>query len=91
MQAAREAARRSQCANNLKQIALALHNYHDSSKVFPASAYGAGTAISHLHTWMESLLPFLTDASVRFVSETINYTTWCYLGNRLDNQALGDF
>ncbi len=42
VQAAREAARRSQCTNNLKQLALAVHNYNDSHKVFPARMAGTG-------------------------------------------------
>ena len=39
VQAAREAARRSQCTNNLKQMALATHNYHDVAKTFPRYAW----------------------------------------------------
>src|SRR3954452_22890730 len=47
-QAAREAARRSQCINNLKQIGVALHNYHQSHDVFPPG-------------YVSSILPTITD------------------------------
>lgn len=55
---AREAARRMSCMNNLKQISLALHNYHDTYRSLPP-AYVADENGKRLHSWRVLLLPFL--------------------------------
>ena len=54
VQAAREAARRLQCSNNLHQHGIALHNYHDAHRRFPA-----GIVDPSFLLWSGSLLPFL--------------------------------
>ncbi len=58
-----EAARRNSCLNNLKQIALALHNYHDKHGHFPP-AYTVDEEGNRLHSWRTLILPFLEEASL---------------------------
>jgi len=64
VQAAREAARNLQCKNNVKQIALALHNYHAALGTFPPGAVYNGTAYHQGHSWVSMLLPYLEQQAV---------------------------
>ena len=59
IQQAREAARRSQCLNNLKQIGVAALNYHDSRKGFPI-----GRVMCHHGTWASELWPYLEESGL---------------------------
>lgn len=67
VQQARESARRTQCKNNMKQIGLAFHNYHDSLLCFPVNfavrGGGGGQAIADTgHSWMTMILPYIDQA-----------------------------
>jgi prepilin-type N-terminal cleavage/methylation domain-containing protein len=67
VQAARAAARRSQCANNIKQLGLALNNFHDANKKFPAGAYvQSGLKLAKDQygwiNWFGKLLPFIEES-----------------------------
>lgn len=82
VQAAREAARRSQCTNNMKQWALAVHNFHDSNKKFPPSTHNldlreAVTTTSGTNGWnrmgyITPLLPFAEQEPL--YQQVIEYT-----------------
>ena len=69
---AREQARRSECKNKLKQIGLALYNYHDVNKSFPAGWIAAGPTSEEsnersAYSWAIACLPYL-DASPLYSS-----------------------
>lgn len=74
VQAAREAARKTACKNNLKQIGIALHNYHDTHRSLPTGCIewrGFGAPATHRQfAWSAFLLPFLEQQNL---ASTINF------------------
>jgi prepilin-type N-terminal cleavage/methylation domain-containing protein/prepilin-type processing-associated H-X9-DG protein len=69
VQSAREAARRAQCANNLKQLGLAIHNYLEVSNVFPLGSYQKPQLITpcgttHEQSFLVGLAPFFEETQV---------------------------
>lgn len=64
VQQAREAARRSQCTNNMKQIGLAMHNYHDTYKAFPAGWLNRGSNGNPMYGWGTAILPFIEQSAL---------------------------
>ena len=87
VQQAREAARRTQCKNNLKQLGLALHNYESSHTVFPPSRIGPDVEIydntgndSAYQSWTTMLLPYIDQGNL---GNAINYEqAWSSAANR---------
>src|SRR6058998_108137 len=64
VQKVREAANRMSCSNNLKQIGLAVHSYHDSYRVLPPSRLGADTAAPGYASWFVLILPYLEQGNL---------------------------
>ncbi len=93
VQQAREAARRSQCSNNLKQLGLAFHNYHDIfNRFMPGGGMQSPNACRYATGWVPRLFPFIEqqawsdglDAlSQNFLSSQCPYNTTAYTGNPL--------
>lgn len=82
VQQAREAARRTQCKNNLKQLGLAVHNYHDVFGVFPPGCIrgGAGggwgyATNNETSTWTFMALPYIDQAPL-YTQLNFSTTNW---------------
>ncbi len=71
IQAAREAARRIQCVNNLKQIGLAAHNYHSVNDTFPPAVFSFATGNTNLWGQTARLLPFIEQS---VLANSINFS-----------------
>ncbi|WP_165227611.1 DUF1559 domain-containing protein [Aquisphaera insulae] len=89
VQSAREAARRAQCINNLKQLGLAMHNYHSAIGTFPlmnSIAYSDVNVTTEWGTWSAQafLLPYMEQTPIY---NTINYswTSWYGLNYQYPN------
>ncbi|MDZ7618532.1 MAG: DUF1559 domain-containing protein [Patescibacteria group bacterium] len=96
VQAAREAARRMQCSNNLKQIGLALHNYAEAMKAFPpgsitavsnindpwlaAQSTGTGTTNQHGTSWILQVLPYMEGSTL--------HSQWVFTSSVVGNASI---
>jgi prepilin-type N-terminal cleavage/methylation domain-containing protein len=102
VQQAREAARRTQCKNNLKQLGLASHNYHDVANQFPYNSDGrtlsgnnCGATTPSNFSWIVRCLPYIDQAplynQLNFTDRTpnsssVNEAGWCSPNNLLSTQ-----
>tara|TARA_R110002095_G_scaffold198159_1_gene177570 strand:+ start:3283 stop:4260 length:978 start_codon:yes stop_codon:yes gene_type:complete len=82
VQQAREAARRSTCKNNMKQIGLALHNYHDTANTFPVGAIHGATVGLPKGNWRIGILPHIDQAPAY---NQLDFVNGDFSGNRYTN------
>ncbi|QDS89831.1 hypothetical protein EC9_40320 [Rosistilla ulvae] len=94
VQAAREAARRMSCSANYKQVALAIHNYHDTHRTFPLgggiTGGCSGLTGPHMFSWGVHTLPFI-EQSARYDAINFNVDNYVtgYGPNHDPDTALG--
>ncbi len=81
VQAARAAARRSSCTNNLKQCAMALHNYHDTYRKFP----GIGSSSSRAFSILAKILPYAEQSNLQ---DLIDFNRPIYGGGHSGPQVI---
>ncbi len=97
VQQAREAARRSTCKNNLKQIGLGLHNYHETHRVFPPGAITSSTTVNTAVADIWGEAGALTSSNqhgtswmlqiLPFVDQSAIYNKWNFSTNVMGNRA----
>jgi type II secretory pathway pseudopilin PulG len=93
VQQAREAARRTQCKNNLKQLGLAMHNYHDVFLQLPANGMSGWTLLDYKGSNLTKMLPYI-EQSALFNAIDFGNTTPMPAGAdwwKLPNSTLGTF
>jgi prepilin-type N-terminal cleavage/methylation domain-containing protein/prepilin-type processing-associated H-X9-DG protein len=61
IQGARESARRAQCTNNLRQLALAMHGHHDANRRLPGFINSVGGAMNRMAAWPVMLFPYVEE------------------------------
>ena len=91
VQAAREAARRAQCSNNLKQLGLAMHNYHTAVGSFPLGgtiAYSDPGVQTSWGTWsaQSMMLPYLEQGPL-YNAINFSWTNWYDVGYPINSTA----
>ena len=94
IQAAREAARRMACQNNVKQIALAVHNFESSKKTFPPSLYYFGASDPRNSKWSAQarILPYLEESTLESdIDYSDDYDTLMIGAELLSSKRIGPF
>ena len=88
VQQAREAARRSQCKNNLKQLGLALHNYHETANMFAVNP-STGDWVQIKGSQLVMLLPYCDQAAIQLLQHFVRHLRHIYSALRRRPRARG--